>query len=132
MGKVRFQIGKEDFLQVSLPSRYEGDGSVLVGKARLRLASVAASQRIWIDGNDLTRLLDDVQAAYDTLKGEFELVSTHEEFAMHGTMTHKGHVRIRVRMSGRGFHIAADSTWIVEGDFTCEPDELKRVLSIKV
>ena len=131
MAKLIFQIGSTDHVRVSLPSKMVTDGDMFVGKAKLRISSVTSSQKIRIHRDDLKKFFAQIAEAYEGLKGEFIFISEYRGFILEGRMTGKGHARIKVWMSGHDTHIPDDSEWQVEAAFTCEPEELKRVLEAK-
>ncbi len=120
-----------DFVRISLPSKMMGDDNIFVGKAKLRISSVTSSQKVRIHRDELNKFFAQVKQAYENLKGEFTFISDYKAFILKGQMTLKGHARIKIWMSGQDTHIPDDSEWQVEAAFTCDPNELKRVLEAK-
>ena len=105
-----------------------GDGDTLVGKAKVRVASLSCSQPVKIHRDKLASFFADVAKAYETLKGEFIFESEYNTFTLRGEMTRKGQVRVSVKI---GYEVRNDipdyTEWQAETVFNFEPDYLKRV-----
>lgn len=128
MSKINFQIGTANYVQISLPSKTEGDGETFVGKANVRVSTLSCSQKIKIHKSALSLFFAQVEKAYKTLKGEFAIESGYGTFTLRGEMSRKGNVRVAVRV-GRPVTNHPDYTeWQAEAAFDCEPETLKRVL----
>ena len=126
MSKIHFQLGTKYYVQISLPSKMDGDGELFIGKAKVRVASLSCSQPIKIHRDKLSSFFADVEKAYKTLKGEFVFNSEYNTFTLRGEMTRKGQVRVSVKI---GYAVRNDipdyTEWQAEAVFNFEPDYLK-------
>jgi hypothetical protein len=128
MSKVHFQLGTQNHVQISLPSKMYGDGDVFAGKAKIRVDSLVCSQPVKIHRDKLTAFFADVAKVYETLKGNFTFESEYNTFSLRGEMTRKGQVRVLVQIGYEVRNHPDYTEWRVEAAFNFEPDTLQRVL----
>lgn len=128
MSKIHLQLGTDNYVQISLPSKMYGDSETFAGKAKVRVASLSCSQPVKIHKDKLAAFFADVQKAYETLKGEFIFQSEYNTVTLRGEMTRKGQVRVSVKI---GYEVRNDvpdyTEWHAEAVFNFQPDALQRV-----
>ena len=128
MSKVSFQLGNKNHVQISLPSKMQGDRDVFIGKAKVQVDSLFCSQPVKIHKDKLLLFFSQVAKVYETLAGEFTFESEYNTFALHGVVTGKGQIRILLKVGYEIRNHPDYTEWLAEAAFNCTPDALERVL----
>ena len=132
MPKVKFRLGTENHVQISLPSKMYGNGDVFIGRAKVRVSSLTCSQAIKIHKDKLSLFFADVTKAYETLKGEFSLESEYNTFSLHGEITSKGQIRILVKVGYQVRNHPDYTEWFAEAAFNNAPYILEKVIENQI